>query len=329
MQVNWLFILAFCVCLGFSFLLSGMEAGVFALSRLRIRQQKRAGNPAAELLYRYLEAPENFLWTIQAGNTVANFVIISLATVELHGWLSISPALFVAAFLVFLFLFYAFFDLLPKMLFRQYPNRLCLLMVPPFRLIHLCLSPLVAVMEKCSEWLLHWTNSREFRGHLFGNRDEMRLVMQESSEGLSSEERQMINRVLDLQNQTVRQVMIPLASTVTVKQEAPVEELLQVSRERNLTRFPVWDSNVQPNRIAGMVSVNHVMFRPELDVKKPVKEFVKPALYLDGETRLEVALQRMQRAGQRLAIVLGRDQREIGVVSLQDILKCVFGEVSL
>jgi CBS domain containing-hemolysin-like protein len=52
-------------------------------------------------------------------------------------------------------------------------------------------------------------------------------------------------------------------------------------------------------------------------------------LYLDEDLRLEVALRRMQRSGQRLAVVLGRDQREIGIVSLQDILKLIFGEVSL
>jgi CBS domain containing-hemolysin-like protein len=56
---------------------------------------------------------------------------------------------------------------------------------------------------------------------------------------------------------------------------------------------------------------------------------VKPALYLDEDLRLETALQRMRRGGQRLAIVLGRDRRETGIVSLEDILKVVFGEVNL
>ena len=55
----------------------------------------------------------------------------------------------------------------------------------------------------------------------------------------------------------------------------------------------------------------------------------KPALYLSEEMRLEEALRRMQRSGQRLGIVLGRDQRELGLVSLHDILKFIFGEVSL
>ena len=56
---------------------------------------------------------------------------------------------------------------------------------------------------------------------------------------------------------------------------------------------------------------------------------MKPALFLDEEARLEVALRRMQRGGQRFAVVLGRDQREVGIVTLEDILKVIFGEVKL
>jgi len=60
-----------------------------------------------------------------------------------------------------------------------------------------------------------------------------------------------------------------------------------------------------------------------------VRDHIKPALYLEEDLRLEIALRRMQRGGQRLAIVLGREGREIGLLSLQDVLKMIFGEVRL
>jgi CBS domain containing-hemolysin-like protein len=60
-----------------------------------------------------------------------------------------------------------------------------------------------------------------------------------------------------------------------------------------------------------------------------VSDYIRPALFLEEDMRLEVALRRMQRSGQRLAIVLGRERREIGLLSLQDVLKVIFGEVSL
>ena len=70
--------LLFVLCLALSFLMSGMEAGVFALSRLRIRQLMRAGRSSAKVLHGYLENPENFLWTILVGNTTANLIILGL-----------------------------------------------------------------------------------------------------------------------------------------------------------------------------------------------------------------------------------------------------------
>src|SRR5450755_2339205 len=76
------------LCLLLSFLLSGMEAGVFALNRLRIRRLARAGRPSAKLLQGFLENPEKFLWTILVGNTLANFVILGLSLVKIHEWLS-------------------------------------------------------------------------------------------------------------------------------------------------------------------------------------------------------------------------------------------------
>src|SRR6185436_14151168 len=97
--------LIFVLCLALSFVLSGMEAGVFALSRLRIRQQMRVGKASARLLHRYLENPENFLWTILVGNTAANFIIIGLAVAWLYPQLGHHPGWFVGMMVVIVFLF--------------------------------------------------------------------------------------------------------------------------------------------------------------------------------------------------------------------------------
>src|SRR5215471_17111808 len=167
MSVDALIWVAFAVCLALSFLLSGMEAGVFALSRLRIRQQMRAGVRSAKVLHDYLEHPENFLWTILVGNTVANFLILGWLVVVLHDTLS-RPLLFMVVFSTVVVIFYALFDLLPKMLFRAFPNRLCVLLARPFRLVHLMLVPLVSVVEWVSSLLLRWRGGKVFTGHLFG-----------------------------------------------------------------------------------------------------------------------------------------------------------------
>jgi putative hemolysin len=323
---TWLIFLA---CLALSFLFSGMEAGVFALSRLRIRQQMRAGKASARLLHSYLENPESFLWTILVGNTVVNFVILGLVVAALAAALSGRRVLFAATFFVVVFFFYAFCDLLPKMLFRLYPNRLCLALARPFRFAHLGLRPLVGLVEWCSRLTLRWCGGKAFTGHLFGNREELRLVMQESAQAFTSEERAMINRVLDLQTLTVRQVATPLNRTVSVEAQTPLDEVLRLCRERQLTRLPVWDEREGKRRIVGLVNLDALLFQAGLDPHKKVGDYLRPATYVEEDMRLELALQRLQRAGQRLAVVLARDGRESGIVGLQDILKTIFGEVSL
>lgn len=321
--------LAFALCLALSFLLSGMEAGVFALSRMRVRKQMRAGRRSAELLHGYLENPENFLWTILVGNTVANFIILGMVLVFLDAALPGERLWYAAIFAVVVFLFYTLFDLLPKMLFRLYPNRLCLFCSRPFRFIHILLRPLVWLVEGISAMLLRWTGGKAFSGHLFGNREELRFIMQESSGTLTNEERAMINRVLDLQSLTVRHITMPIGQAATVTMQTSVRDVMTVCRERQVTRLPVWETRDGVRRIAGIISMVTILYLPDLDANKPAAEFVRPALYVEEDLRLESALQRMQRSGQRLAVVLGRDHREIGIITLTDILKLIFGEVSL
>jgi magnesium and cobalt exporter, CNNM family len=321
--------LALVLCLILSFLFSGMEAGVFALSRMRIRRLMRSGRSSARLLHGFLENPEEFLWTIVVGNTVVNFMLLGWTVSSLHSLLGSRRVLFVLVFALIVFLFYALFDLLPKTVFRAYPNRLCMFFAKPFKFAYLAFRPAVLLVEQSSVFLLHWTGGKTFTGRLFGNREEFRQMMQESAQAFTSEERMMINRVLDLQTLTVQQVATPLSEATTVSSQTPTHETLALARERGLTRLPVWEMRDGHRRIVGLVALRVLLYQADLDPDKPVGDYVRPALYVEEDLRLEAALHRMQRAGQRLAVVLARDGKETGLVGLEDILKAIFGDVKL
>ena len=139
----------------------------------------------------------------------------------------------------------------------------------------------------------------------------------------------MINRVLDLQNLTVRQVTIPLSAAETIAASSTVQEVFALARTHGFSRLPVYHEEGGRRRIIGLLDLRSLLFQAQLDENRSARDFVKPALYLDEETRFEVALRQMQRTGQRLAIVLAPDRQEVGIVALQDILRVIFGEVKL
>lgn len=317
------------LCFGASFLLSGMEAGVFALNRFRLRRLARNGQLSAQILNRFLEKPERFLWTILVGNTLANFLILGWILARLHHWFPARNVPVVALFGVIVFLFYTLFDLLPKMLFRAHPNSLCLSAARAFRIINFLLSPLVLLVEDVSKLILHWTGGQVFKGQLFGNREEMRAVMRESGQALTDDEHAMVNRILDLQNYTVGQIAKPLAETVGVEVLTPLREAIRRAREKELSRLPVWEVRDGRRRVAGLLDIGPLLYRETMDLDKPSSAYMIPAVFVSEGTRLEVALRLMQRAGQRTAIVLSRERAEIGIIAVMDILRVMFGEMKL
>ncbi|HTD88780.1 MAG TPA: CNNM domain-containing protein [Candidatus Binatia bacterium] len=319
-------LILFIASLMLAFVLSGMEAGVFSLSRWRIRHQMRSGNPRARVLYGYLENPDEFLWTILVGNTIASVTAVSLMVMFFYQSLSRWPALLILTLAASVLLFYALFELLPKTIFSTFPNRLCMLLAAPFRFIHLLFKPLVSVLMFVVGNFPQGSGAARIFGHVFSSREEMRWVMQEAAPGLTAEERVMINRVLDLEKMSVGQIALPMRKAVTVGTRTSIADVLKVGRETGYTRLPVRDE--QRNRTAGIISLRVILRDPKLDETRTTSDYLTAPLTFDSQTRLESALRQMQRMSQHLAIVTGPDKSEIGVVSLQDILKVIFGDVT-
>jgi putative hemolysin len=289
----------------------------------------RAGVRRAQLLHAYLENPEDFLWTILVGNSLATFMAFTLIVWTLFEALKDRVLFFALGLGAAVFLFYMLCDLLPKMLFRQFPNRLCLSLAVPFRFLHIVLAPLVKLLTWFSDTLLRFTGGSRFKGHLFSNPREVRLAIQESAQILTSEERAMVNRVLELQDLTVRSILVPLHRVVGVNVGTPVREVARICRDQPWQRLPVWEGQGPSRHVFGVVNLSTLLYTEGLDGSEPVERYVKPPLIFREDVRLEEALRRMQRSRQRLAIVTGFDGSELGVATLRDILKSIFGEVTL
>jgi putative hemolysin len=318
----WVFAFACLV----SFYLSGMEAAVTALSRLRLRRWLREGRSGARTLLQYLDRPENFLWTILVGNTLANLAVIWLLAAWLGRMFPRSPGMFWFAFFAFALALYLLCELLPKRLFRIFPNRLAMRFLPPFRVIHFLVSPLVAAVEWFTNLLLRVAGGRSFGARIFADREELQAFMAEGASELNPTERALIGRVMDMQRRTVGGLARPLEAAQILAPDCPVDQILRLSRETGHMRFPVWaPETAAGRRIAGVASVKGLLYGEPAARPHVASECLRPAMYIDENVRLDDALSRMQRAGEHLAIVVDEARRERGLVTLGDLLGAIFG----
>jgi CBS domain containing-hemolysin-like protein len=320
---------ALVLLLAISFLFSGMETGVLSLNRFRLRQLSRDGDRRARLLNRYLAEPEAFLWTILVGNTLSSIAAAVMVLSLVHDRYPEDPLRFGLCGFGIAVVFYAVGEVIPKTLFGRHPNSLCLALITPFRVARLVLRPIVFIVELLVGGILRSAGGSTFSGNTFANREELRWLMQESGAGFTREERAMISRVMDLEKLTVRSQVMRWDKVISVESTAKMGEVLDLSREYQVTRMPVWERNGQSRKIDGILSLKRLLFEIAIDPEKDVADYVKPTLFIDEHKRLEDALQLMQKSGHRLAIVVDRDKTEIGILCLEDILSVIFGEVNL
>ncbi|XOV70681.1 MAG: CNNM domain-containing protein [Verrucomicrobiota bacterium] len=328
-MISVLLILGFVAGLALSFLFSGMESGITCMDKLRIRRQAKKGDRHAEALLRYMEDAEYFLWTILVGNTLANFLIVAPLLIGLRKVMHGNPLIPALMLLVLLLVIYTFCDLLPKMLYRKYPNRLTVISVRPYRLFHWMLSPLVVIVSGLADLLLKFGGGEVLTGRMFSDREEMRRVMQASGQNLSSEERSMIDRVMELQNNTLSHMMIPLQHVVSISADSTIEDAIAQSRETRLLRMPVFDEQKGRKVFLGALNLKPLLYDWESKRHDKVRQHLTGVMHLPEDMTADDALRKMQEAGQRVGLVMNAQKKEVGWVNIRDILKTVFGEVHI
>ena len=307
-----------------SFILSGIEAGVYLINRSRIRLQGREGNKKAALLLNLQREPENFYLTVLFGNTIANGVFAIVMALMLKD--IPSDLLFWSLFLLCFFTLYTFCDLLPKKLFSRFPEKLSLAVARPFRVTQFLLTPFVSLIQALFGNSLAGAVGQPLAKRLFSNREELRKLMEDSDDGLSDGERTMISQVLRLSERTLGQAAIPLNLSVTASADSPISSVVDLCKDHRIARVPIWKFGGGQRKVVGIVTLKTSLYKEDYDSNKPASEYMQPALFLPADLKVEAALKRMQRSGQWLAIVTSESQKEAGIVSLKDILKVVFSD---
>ena len=309
-----------------SFLFSGLEAGVLAISRVRLRQRAKEHHPAAAKLERILQHRLHLLISILIVNATANllaFGLIAHFTVEWLGGWGIWLAL-----LISLPVYFFWVEILPKSLFRRFPYRMLALTLPVLRLLHYTLCPAVRAVAAVAEFLVgrfsgshpEWTDElgRQDPEEAQHSREEFRALTEVfAREGrLSPEETELIRGVLDFPKVLVRDVMLPLERVTAIPEGMPVETLLELAKRVDYDQFPLMDRR---GDLVGMLDVFALIRRGQ--ATGAVKLHASEAVRVPPEEPALNTIRRLRRAGQQLAVVVGGNRRAVGVVSVEDLTR--------
>lgn len=311
------------VCLVATMFFSAAEMAFIAANRLRLRHLAEEGNRRAA---EYLEAfrrPESVLSTAMMGVTVAHIVAASAATRTLLPVLDTWAPVVVTAVLTPIML--VFGEVIPKTLAREWATTLILRLYRPLTWVGVLLSPVVVFANVVVRAVLRLAGSRQADARHFVSREELKALLQlEPGEAdVTSQEAEMIDKIFDLGDTTVREVMVPLVDVAMLPEAATPAEAIALVQARGFSRIPVYRE--RESTIVGVVAAMDLL-RGGAEALT-VAALMRPPYYVPETKRIDDLLREMQRGRLQMAIVVDEYGGSTGAVTLEDILEQIVGKI--
>lgn len=315
-----------------SALFSGIESGIYVLSRIKLRLRSESGEPRARMLFNLLRNRRSLLGALLIGNNIANYLGTSAIAAfcsytlywQLRDWqITIVVPLIIAPLLLL------FGEILPKNIFRHYADRYTYKFARMLKwscnLFTVCgLLPMVNALT----WLLiRATSGRvgEESANLFHPRQQIGHLLAESRhEGtLTPYQSALVERVMNLHEVKLEQAMVPLGSVQAVPCDISRDDLLAAMRSHSFSRVPAFDGD--PDNIVGIVNINEVMMTDRTD--RPVSDFIYDTVRVSIDTTIVHAIFALQSARRAMGIVTDKAGRAVGAITIKDLVEEITGEI--
>jgi len=304
---------------------SGSETALMSLNRYRMRHLAREGHRGARIAERLLKRPDRVLGVILLGNNFVNIAASSLATVialRLYGEGAIA---FAAGVLTLAILIFS--EVAPKTLAAVHPERVAFPASYALWLLLRLLYPLVWLVNAAANALL-----RAFRVRVEDvstaeiSHEELRTLVNESGSVIPRRHQHMLLSILDLEQATVEDIMIPRTEILGVDLNDPWPEVLERLTNSQYTRLPVYRDSV--DHILGFVHVRRIIgdlvrgdFNPE-----DLEARLKAPCFIPEGTGLHTQMLKFQRQHERVGLVVDEYGEIVGLAALEDILEEIVGE---
>ncbi len=308
--------------IGISAFFSGAEMAFVSVSRATIRERANKGDRRAKILDRLLTNPENTVSAIVVGNNLVNIsasVIAGSISMEIFGNIGIGVATAVMTLLVVIF-----GEVTPKA-FGMKNERMAIKIARPLYAITKIFYPVAVFLTFISNAIIKMAGGREGRKTAV-TEEEIRAMLELGEEDgtIKMDEKEMVNEILDFDDTKVWEVKVPRDEISFLNENDTVETLIKKSLETGFSRFPVYRDNIDD--IVGMVHVKDTLSIE--DKSTPVSSILRDILKIRAGMKADDVLREMQRRKTHIAILQGEDGSTLGLVTLEDLIEEVFGEIS-
>ncbi|MFM7329672.1 MAG: hemolysin family protein [Bacteroidota bacterium] len=233
---------------------------------------------------------------------------------------------FPVAFVVITILHIVFGELAPKSLAIQYPTATTMKLAIPLRLFYFFFRPIVLILNGFANMILRLLGIRPVREQIHSE-EELKLIIAESEEGgaIETSERELIQNVFDFDNRIVRQIMVPRMKVSGLNVSMTIEDALNLVMKEGYSRYPVYEGSLDD--IIGIVHAKDITVNHIERTQKSLRDIVRPAFYITENKGIDVLLREFQRKKVQMAVVISEFGGTLGIVTLEDILEELVGEI--
>jgi CBS domain containing-hemolysin-like protein len=321
------------------------EFSLVSVRQTRIAELVARGDISAAAVQKALENPDRVIAATQLGITLASLGLgwigepaLSHLLEPIVDWLPINIQPGVArsisagfAFVFITFLHVVVGELAPKSIALQNPERTSLMVARPTLWSERIFKPAIWLLNGTGNALLKLVGVQPAAGHeLVHSVAELKMLVTASSEGglIRPPEREMLHAVFDFGELLVRQVMIPRTEIIAVEADIPLEEIIPLISESTYTKFPVYDDDL--DTILGIVHVKDILgaMREPSWERNTARSLVREPIFVPETLSVSGLLRQFRDNRQHIAIVLDEFGGTAGLVTLEDLLEEIVGEVS-
>ena len=297
---------------------------MMALNRYRMRHLAKEGHSGAKRATKLLELPDRLLGVILIGNNFVNFSAASIATLLAIQILGEEGVAWAPVICTFVFLIFA--EVAPKTIAANYPEKIALPSSHILILLLLLLWPLVWAVSALSNTLLKMLgiqHQNDQGDHL--SREELRTLVFEGAK-IASQSQDMMLGVLDLDEVTVDDIMVPKSEIIGIDLEEPLEDIINQLRNAQHTRLPVFREDI--DHVIGMLHVRDAIrfLTSEEPNKASLVQEIDEVYFVPENTALQRQIRNFQARKERIALVVDEYGDVQGIVTLEDILEEIVGE---